>query len=354
MLQTEGFHTNNYTPKNNTPNNNQQIIPHKKSSMSSMSSLNLNFNNLPTGLKISTMTLTCSLDTLINIENIGKYIDITFGNIVYIKYGNTENEIRTIIIKKSNKKDSKKNSKNINSNKKKRSNTKPDNNFYNQASIYIEINEETGKTVNTKVFQNGSIQMTGCTTINDFISAMNILCKELCKKKVVYDKISGNIIKKEFVTKPENICVSKIHNFKIQMDDPVNGTSPNIHNFKIRMINSNFKSGFMISREILYNILTKENITCTFEPCIHACVNIKHNYKNGETVSIFVFESGSILITGAKTKRQIIESYQFIIKILYKHFGSIVKYNINDFLKKKEIKKLIDKSIKQKIKKENK
>ncbi len=288
-----------------------------------------NFDNLPSGLRISTMTLTCNLNTLINIENVGNYIDITPGNIVCIKYG--DNKIRTIIkLKKKNK----------------RSNKKPQKNFYNQASMYIELNEKNGKRVNVKVFKNGAIQMTGCKTVDDFINAMDILCKELCKRKAVYDKTSVKIIKKEFVTNPENISSLKIHNFKILMEQPKNDGVLKMHNFKIRMINSNFKSGFMISRETMYGILRKANIRCTFEPCIHACVNIKHNYKNGEIVSIFVFESGSIIITGAKTKKQIIESYNFITKILYENFDNIVKNNIDDFLEKPKIKELIEKSIK--------
>jgi TATA-box binding protein (TBP) (component of TFIID and TFIIIB) len=258
-------------------------------------------------LRISTMTITCNLNTLISIENIGKYIDLNFGSIVCIKYGN--NKIRTLIkLKKVNKK----------SKKKKK-------NFYNQASIVVDVKNK--KRVNIKVFKNGAIQMTGCKNIENFIDAMTVLCSELTKRKAIYDKTECKIIKKEFVTNPENVNVS------------------DIYNFKIRMINSNFHIGFLINRENLYELLSKDGIRCSFEPCIHACVNIKYNYKNKDTISIFVFESGSIVITGAKSKSHIVEAYKFITKVLYENYDNIVKNDIDKFLEKPEIKELINQSL---------
>lgn len=268
--------------------------------------LNTEFDltNLPDDLRISTMTVTCNLNTLITIENIGKYINLSFGNTVCIKYGN--NKVRTLIkLKKSNKKTKKKQK-----------------NFYNQASIIVDVKNK--RRVNVKVFKNGAIQMTGCKSVDDFIDAMTILCNELAQKKAVYDKTQNKIIKKEFVTKPENVNVT------------------DIYNFKIRMINSNFHIGFLINREILYELITKLGIRCSFEPCIHACVNIKYNYKNKDTISIFVFESGSIIITGAKTRNHIVEAYKFITKILYENYDSIVKNDIDKFLERPEIKELIN------------
>lgn len=272
----------------------------------------INLNKLPKNLCISTMTITCNFDTLINIENVGKYIDIVPDNIVYIKYG--KNKIRSIVeIKKGVRKPKKKV------------------NFYNQATIYIAIND---RTIHMKLFQNGAIQITGCKTNEEFTQTITILCNSLRKKKAVYEKDNKVIVKKEFLSKYENVEADKLYNFGIGL------------------INSNFKSGFMINRENLFELLLKKNITCVFEPCIHACVNIKHDYKNENTISIFVFESGSIIITGAKTQNQVMDSYKFIIKLLYENYDQVFKININDFLKKPEIKKLLDdnklKSVKNK------
>lgn len=129
------------------------------------------------------------------------------------------------------------------------------------------------------------------------------------------------------------------------MTNPENVNVSDIYNFKIRMINSNFHIGFLINRENLYELLSKGGIRCSFEPCIHACVNIKYNYKNKDTISIFVFESGSIVITGAKSKNHIVDAYKFITKVLYENYDNIVKNDIDKFLEKPEIKELINQSL---------
>lgn len=264
----------------------------------------INLSNLPNDLRISTMTITCNFDTLINIQNVGKYIDLSFGNIVCVKYG-SNNFIRTLIkLKKTNKKSKKKHS-----------------NFYNQATLIVEVQNK--RRINVKLFKNGAIQMTGCKNMENYHEALSILCKCLLKKKAVYDKEVKKIIDKPFVIQPDKIDSSLIYNFKI------------------RMINSNFHIGFLINRENLYDILIKDNVTCTYEPCIHACVNIKYNYKNIDIISIFVFESGSIIITGAKNRNHIMEAYSYITKILYENYGKIVKNDIEKFLERPDIQQLI-------------
>jgi hypothetical protein len=84
----------------------------------------------------------------------------------------------------------------------------------------------------------------------------------------------------------------------------------------------------------------------------HSCVNIKYHYSKTEIPSIFVFRTGSILITGAKNIIQINSAYDFITKILDKYYGNIVISSdkiakiINDlkkFYKKKSNKKKIEK-----------
>ncbi|QKF93950.1 TATA box-binding protein [Fadolivirus algeromassiliense] len=264
----------------------------------------IDLSNLPDDLKISTMTITCNLDTLIDVQNVGKYIDLSFGSIVCVKYGPTN--VRTLIkLKKSNSKTKKKKQKN----------------FYNQATVVVDVKNK--RRINIKLFKNGAIQLTGCKSLENFNDAITILCNELKKKKAVFDRKQKKIIPKYFISKPENVNLE------------------GISNFKIRMINSNFDIGFLVNREHLFELLTKANIRCSYEPCTHACVNIKYNYKNKETISIFVFESGSIIITGAKTKNHIIEAYKFITKILYENYDNIIKNDIDKFLERADIKQLI-------------
>jgi len=262
--------------------------------------------DLPKDIKISTITMTCNFDTEFNVENIGKYFDLK-NNVVNINYESIDGKQyhRSLL-------------NNIKKNKKK----KTKRSFYNQVTIGIKTSND--KIVNIKIFINGSIQMTGCDGLYSCIEGLETLCNEIKKVKgIINPSISNKIIIKTFTTKPDNVVINKINDVKI------------------RMINSNFDIGFQVNREKLYKILLDEKINCVFEPIIHACVNIKFNYKNKEKISIFVFESGAIIITGAKTKNQIFDAYKFITKRLIENYYNIVvksfdsvfeKFDINQFI----------------------
>lgn len=154
--------------------------------------------------------------------------------------------------------------------------------FHNQISIGVMLN----KIISVKLFINGSIQITGCKKLDDAVMALKILFDEL------------------------------------DMDGL---ELSNLDNFRIVMINSNFNIGFKIDRDKLFNLI-KEDVTCSYDKSIHACVDIK--FLNGDKIiSIFVFESGSIVITGANTLSHIINSYNFICKILLENYKTIVKRN---------------------------
>ena len=123
------------------------------------------------------------------------------------------------------------------------------------------------------------------------------------------------MILKPFAGTPENLDVSKVKNIKI------------------RMINSNFSIGFKVNRDQLYQLLLSENVDCRYEPCVHACVNIKYKYDAENVISIFIFESGAIIITGAKNKDHIIKAYNFTVDKLYTYYNKIVKNDDYDIIK---------------------
>ena len=93
------------------------------------------------------------------------------------------------------------------------------------------------------------------------------------------------------------------------------------------MINSNFNIGFNIDREKLFEKLILNNYECTYDPIIHACVNLKYTIKS-KKISIFIFESGSIIITGANNCNQILCAYNFINKYLLTNYDKIIMKNI--------------------------
>jgi len=256
---------------------------------------NLKLNIIPKDIIISTMTIICKSKVIFNVKNIGYFLELRKDVIFCVNYGQYTDT---------------KSNRTLNNIKKKRNikNKKDKKNFYNQVSIVVFSDE--GKKINIKLFSNGSIHMTGCKDIVNSISALKNLFIQLKKIKAIYDPINNKIVEKSFVENSENLDVSKIYNFKIVM------------------INSNFNIGFNIDRDKLYDLITIKNIAeCSYDPIIHACVNIKYDCDN-KTVSIFVFESGSIIITGANNGKHILDAYNFINKLLCTNYKQIYKSNI--------------------------
>ena len=65
----------------------------------------------------------------------------------------------------------------------------------------------------------------------------------------------------------------------------------------------------------------------------NSCVNIKFRPSDApKNISIFVFQRGHIIITGAKTINSIAESYKYITELLEEHKPNIEKSKIANIL----------------------
>jgi len=129
-----------------------------------------------------------------------------------------------------------------------------------------------------------------------------------------------------------------------------------IYDVKIRMINSNFKLNYKIDRKKLARFLRKNHgrntrntdlgyIECKYEPTGgHSCVNIKYQYDDKSKPSIFVFQTGAIIITGAKNLHHIIMSYKFINKVLNKYYDEIKIIELDHDVVKAAISKFFENS----------
>lgn len=280
--------------------------------------------NLPYDLPISTATITCKIDVLFDVENIAYYFNDFDDILIDKKYGNRDG-IKTI---NSNKKRKKK--------EKKKKNKKD---FYNQVSLIfstpklmgLDINKlntkDKEKTINVKLFINGSIQMTGCKHLNNITKCLEIVFEKLKKTKAIINN-KFEFEKKKFLKRIEDLDLNNI-NFKYDLDNYKENPYTylkisNVYMFDINMINSNFNTGFQIKRDILKELLISNGFDATLEP-IHACVNIKLNipYRN-KTISIFVFESGAITIAGSDTCEQILYTYNFINKFILTHYKKLL------------------------------
>ena len=255
--------------------------------------------NLPKGVSISTMCAKCKLGTELNIDLIKHHLNLNFDDILSVKINN--DDMRTLIDAKKKKRRTK---------RKVKTTSNP---FYNQITVVIRIHEgpiinihEEPK-INLKLFKNGSIQISGLKNIEYTNRALNklIYCLSQVKGKMTTE---NKIIDVQFV---ENI--SKL----------------NITDFEIYMINSNYKVNLMIDRAKLYYLLLMKKIKASYEKCVRACVNIKfvpptHNNEEKD-VSVFIFEKGNIIITGARNFNHVISTYNYINDILLNHIDDIIK-----------------------------
>lgn len=229
-------------------------------------------------LRISTITSVLKISEYINLEKIYNEIPIS-SYIPYIEYGVNNNPRG--FSKKSLRKKRKKKKKKI---------------FYNQSTIHVFYG---GKLMNVKLFNNGRIQITG-----------------------LKEEKQGDKLVKELITY-----------FK---DFDILDESTELTQSEVVLINSDFDLGIGINRDKLHREIILNDIYSSFEPCIYPGVNIKYYINNNNTcgicecskmcngkgngcgdgdckkVTIAVFMSGKVIITGGQNKDQINESYRFI------------------------------------------
>jgi TATA-box binding protein (TBP) (component of TFIID and TFIIIB) len=249
-------------------------------------------------LHVSTITSTCKYGQNIDLKNVSDYAEVSLNDILSISY---KNECKTID-DKYRKKEKKKKTKKI---------VKKVNNFFNQITLLIAVDEN--KKINTKLFTNGSVQMTGSKNISDNLIVLNKLI-ECLKKTYIVD---GEEIK--LVEDPEQLEIS---------------------DFKISMINTNFGIGKEINREELLKIIKKDDlpyVKAKLKPDIHAAINIELSVEN-YIVTILVFKTGNIIITGGKCSTHINTAYEYIIKLIEDNKSKIIKNYIEEDVEKLDIK----------------
>ena len=192
--------------------------------------------------------------------------------------------------------------------------------FYNSLTIITQ--PESGFFNNIKLFRNGSISGTGI-------------------KKIENGEISVRLILNRIKNFTEEI-VSIDNNPGLMNEDC------GMNNYSIALINSDYEVAFEIKRILLHSLLVnKYKIFSSYEPCIYPGVNTKYFWNteyanmeypgkcyctvpckgngtgtgNGECkkVTIAIFQSGSLIITGARSLEQIETAYHFINNVFERH-----------------------------------
>ena len=236
-------------------------------------------------LRISTMTQIAEISSKINLNNLYKYLEPT-DTIRYLSFGSelSKGEI-TKKIKKPRKDKEKKF-------------------FYNQITIHIFFE----KIVNVKIFNNGRIQMTGLKSSEQGKEVIKIFLEEVNKLSEEYKKEIYEV------------------------------SNPKFTWIKTVLINSDFDLHYKVDREALHRSIIDEGYYSSFEPCIYPGVNIKYYYNkfkenngicdcekmcNGKgkdntckKITIAVFNSGKIIITGGNSIEHIEIAYNFIYNFI--------------------------------------
>ena len=262
-------------------------------------------DNLPNGVSISTMCCSAKLGCNILTDDIQKYMKLDSNSVLTVKVNDDDkrsmletkikNKKKKVVVKK----------------------TKLQK-FYNQITIVMRIYEgefddiNTVKKINVKLFKNGSIQMSGCKRIEEVNIVINKLVEKLKEEKMVITttKTGDTIDKIKFIDDPELL---------------------NVNSFKIDMINSNYRVNLQIDRSKFYNLLLKKKVIASYEKCIRACVIIKYCPKEEnpleKEISIFVFQKGNIIITGAKSRNHVCTAHDYLNDIIVEHVDDICKQN---------------------------
>jgi len=261
--------------------------------------------------KISTITATGSIHTDVDLRALFDHIDVipidsSSPGIIFMEYGNSKSEII---------------SKGMNYKKKNRG--KDVKRFDNQATMIIKMTSDSKYFVNAKMFKNGNVQMTGIKSVNDGVSAVDIVIDMIRKTHI------------------EKGVTSVINDINSMMNCK----------YEIRLINSDFRVNFEIKREKLHAALTENyHNKCTYEPCIYPGVKLQYFWnkqanENGnchcmpscvgkgkgcgtndcKKITVAIFQSGCVIITGASSEEQVSECYKYICRILETHMDDIKK-----------------------------
>ena len=232
-------------------------------------------------LRISTMTFIAHIDSIIDLQAVYDKVDIN-ESISYLEYA--DNQPKGVKQKKVK--------------KRKKDNHKKRKFFYNQVTMHVVLD----KIINVKIFNNGGVQMTGLKHYEQSDKILHLLTDSFFQKELIQSK--------EITTR------------------------------KIVLINSDFDIGFKIDREKLHRLVSDKEYYSSFEPIIYPGVNIKYYFnvnhplqngicqcssicdgkglnRNCKKITIAVFKSGKIIITGGQCLQHINTAYEFIHTIIH-------------------------------------
>lgn len=258
--------------------------------------------NTPTEYRVSTITCNASVSTKVCLERFFDHVSITPDGFVWSEHGAKTKGCRP---------------------KKKKGVTEKEKKYFdNQVTVIYKIAENYFP--NIKLFRNGNIQMTGIRSSQDGERMVQRVAQEVVRIATENDA---------------NIVESIEH---VQAKD-----------FTIRMINCDFGFPYKIRRKNVHQIIISayQNV-CSFQPLTYPGVKLQYFWnkssecaRNGicrckkecfgkgvgdgdgecKKVTVAIFDSGKILITGANSFDQVNDAYRYICGLIQKHQDEIQK-----------------------------
>lgn len=158
---------------------------------------------------------------------------------------------------------------------------------FNNAVIFKYIDSKAGRNNKAiKIFCNGNLHITGCKEMKECLEVCEIVCRIL---------------------------------------EIVNGVEQGLYHLKgftVQMINTSFKLNRMLDITVLRKIMIEEQLldNVSYRPEDHAGLNVKFGTTDGNNrirdVTILVFQSGEVIITGVVNPEEMLEAYKFIATLV--------------------------------------
>jgi hypothetical protein len=131
-----------------------------------------------------------------------------------------------------------------------------------------------------------------------------------------------------------------------KFENPLSEKTLQIDRFSVQLLNSDYKMNALVRRDELHKILVNHyKLFSTLETTIYQGINTKYYYNekvekkdgicwcervcngqgdgkelgNCKRITIAIFQTGSVIITGARNHNQLNEAYEYINNILKKH-----------------------------------
>jgi TATA-box binding protein (TBP) (component of TFIID and TFIIIB) len=318
-------------------------------------------------LKIVTITLNLQLNIDLKFDVlIEKFVEMYHMedsklDVIYLKYLDAERNLQIL------------------GNKKKKITTQ----FYNSFTTRIVINENT---LTIKFFKNGSLHITGCKDTNDVKILLRLLIdyfkenkdllmeknkidigflekKKILELKQIATELGIELVKKikknELITEiSKTDYLLKIFTGKNYIRDTIDDIVIEDIKINVSMINNSYTiynkvndelKNFEIDRRKLYNYI-KDNteLSCYYDNNSHQGVKIYFMYNKSRTgvckcekncilnsknttckkITILIFNSAKIIITGATKKNHSKTAYEYINNIIEENYNEFIQLQI--------------------------